>query len=374
MTENNISEAEVPNSAAVERQISPPPRILVADDESSIRRLMTASLVHSGYEVDAAEDGAAAWEALQARRYDLLITDNSMPKVTGVELIKRLRGQGGALPVVMVSGAIPTADLEPHPQLGISAIILKPFSLGAFLDTVQNVLRAAAVIVVLLLWLPAAGNAQEVKPAAEVQHPFPDSVAQPNAVAISVVGKCECSADGVTFTNFESGHIFEQGAVVRTGEDARTDLFFRRTGTTVRLQPGTEMAIEKMAVTMKDGLPAVHTLLDLHSGRVFIVVRSAVAGSTLEIRNAAGRSVVEGSGIGRYIITADGSHVSANGSAIPLKVIGENGITIIAAGEQFASKDGKMLPASPSLWVKDLIQLDELQASTEGGEGPSPKP
>jgi hypothetical protein len=118
---------------------------------------------------------------------------------------------------------------------------------------------------------------------------------------------------------------------------------------------------------MKDGFPAVHTLLALRTGRIFIVVRSAVPGSILEIRNAAGRSVVEGSGIGRYIITADGSHVSAQGSAVPLKVIGENGITIIAAGEQFARKDGQMLPQSPNLWVKDLIQLDELQALAEGG-------
>jgi hypothetical protein len=121
-----------------------------------------------------------------------------------------------------------------------------------------------------------------------------------------------------------------------------------------------------MTLTTQDGLPVVHTLLDLRKGRIFTVVRSAVAGSTLEIRNAAGRAVVEGSGIGRYIITADGTHVSAKDSAIPLKVIGENGITILAAGEQFAAKDGKTFAVSSSLWVKELIELDELQATTEG--------
>ena len=100
-------------------------------------------------------------------------------------------------------------------------------------------------------------------------------------------------------------------------------------------------------------------------GTIFTVVRSEIAGSTLEIKNAAGRSVVEGSGIGRYIITADGTHVSAEGSVIPLKVIGENGITIIASGQQFARKDGKMLPLESSEWVKELIQLDQLQAAGE---------
>ena len=184
-------------------------------------------------------------------------------------------------------------------------------------------------------------------------------------MTISTVGKCECSEDGVTFTNLAKGQILEHGVVLRTGEGARADLFFRRTGTTVRLQPGSELRIENMTLTIKDGLSLVNTLLDLRKGRIFTVVRSAVVGSTLEIRNAAGRSVVEGSGIGRYIITADGTHVAAKGSVIPLKVIGENGVTVLAAGQQFDKKDGKPFAASPTFWVKDMIELDELQAVSE---------
>jgi hypothetical protein len=246
---------------------------------------------------------------------------------------------------------------------------MKENKISQLLGTVKNVVRAALPVVMLQLCPAGVINAQEMKP-------VPDSAAQPNAMTLSVLGKCEYSEDGVTFTNLQKGHVFAQGAVVRTGEDARTDLFFRRTGTTVRLQAGTEIKLEKMEVTMKNGLPVVHTLLDLRTGRIFTVVRSTVAGSTLEIRNAAGRSVVEGSGIGRYIITADGTHVVATGSAIPLKVIRENGITVIAAGQQFDPKEGKTLAASPPLWVKDMIELDELQAVTEepAAKAPSPKP
>ncbi|MGA2543675.1 MAG: hypothetical protein ABSG78_19170 [Verrucomicrobiota bacterium] len=229
----------------------------------------------------------------------------------------------------------------------------------------KHVLQTALALAMLQFCLPAVINAQVVKPAPASLLPFPDNDTQPSAMTIAVVGKCECSADGVTFTNLAKGHVFEQGAIIRTGGEARTDVFFRRTGTTVRLQAGTEIKLEKMKITMKNGLPVGDTLLDLRKGRIFTVVRSAVAGSTLEIRNAAGRSVVEGSGIGRYIITADGTHVAAEGSAIPLKLVRENGITIIAAGQQFTKEDGKMLPASPTLWVKDMIELDELQAATE---------
>jgi hypothetical protein len=217
----------------------------------------------------------------------------------------------------------------------------------------------------LQLCLPVASSAQDVKKAPASSLPSPDSAAKPSAMTISVLGNCEYSEDGATFTPLAKGHVFEQGAIVRTGADARTDLFFHRTGTTVRLQAGTEIKLEKMTVAIKGGLPVVGTLLDLRKGRIFAVVRSEVAGSTLEIRNAAGRSVVEGSGVGRYIITADGTHVAAAGSVIPLKVIGENGITVIAAGQQFDKKDGKALAASPTLWVKDMIELDELQAINE---------
>ncbi len=280
------------------------------------------------------------------------------------------------------------------------------------LGTVQNILRAAVLVAMLLLCLPAVINAQValqppmglrvVASGGAVQAnaaafaapgngafsartpvsapPLPaqsaDSSDQPTAMTISTVGKCECSQDGVTFTNLAKGQILNHGAVIRTADSARADLFFRRTGTTVRLQGGSEIKIEKMTLSIKDGLPVGDTLLDLREGRIFTVVRSTVAGSTLEIRNAAGRSVVEGSGIGRYIITADGTHVAAKGSANPLKVIGENGVTVVAAGQQFDKKEGKPLPASPALWVNDLIELDELQAVTEepAATEPSPKP
>jgi len=224
----------------------------------------------------------------------------------------------------------------------------------------------------LQLCLPAVIHAQEVRQALALPLPIADNATQPSAMTVSVVGKCNCSEDGVAFTSLTKGQILEQGATIRTGADARADLFFRRTGTTVRLQAGTEITIEKMTVTMNGGLPVVRTLLDLRAGRIFTVVRSSVAGSILEIRNAAGRAVVEGSGIGRYIITADGTHVVATGSAIPLKVIRENGITVIAAGQQFEPKEGKTLAATPSLWVKDMIELDELQAAAEGPAAQEP--
>jgi DNA-binding response OmpR family regulator len=102
-------------------------------------------LIHSGYHVDAAEDGAAAWEALQLKAFNLLITDHNMPKLTGVELVKKLRSARMALPVILVTGTLPTAELNRNPGLQLAAMLLKPFSPDELVETVTNVLYAHEV-------------------------------------------------------------------------------------------------------------------------------------------------------------------------------------------------------------------------------------
>lgn len=133
-----------PESISLQGQANPHHRILVVDDEAAILRLTTGTLVHSGYDVDTAKDGAEAWSALQTKQYDLLITDNNMPKVSGVELIEKVRAAGMALPVIMATGALPREEFTRHPWLTPAATLLKPFSLVELLATVQAVLLAVA--------------------------------------------------------------------------------------------------------------------------------------------------------------------------------------------------------------------------------------
>ncbi len=73
------------------RQKSSRHRILVVDDSNGVRQLKVDLLVGSGYDVEEARDGADGWEALQTGHYDLIITDNTMPRMTGVEMIEKFR-------------------------------------------------------------------------------------------------------------------------------------------------------------------------------------------------------------------------------------------------------------------------------------------
>jgi len=142
MKANKILQPGASASAAPECPTNPPPRILVVEDNADIRQLNTEVLTESGYQVDAAEDGVEAWHALNTKPYDLLITDNNMPIVTGLELIKKLRAEDMTLPVILMSGTLPAEELEKHPWLQIQATLLKPYTLAELFRTVKEVLVA----------------------------------------------------------------------------------------------------------------------------------------------------------------------------------------------------------------------------------------
>ena len=115
-------------------------RILVVEDDDDIRRLNAEALTGSGYHVEAVVDGAEGWEALNASRYDLLITDNSMPNLTGIELIKKLNDARMAVPVILASGL---EQADQVAELRLAATLPKPFTLDELLGTVKKVLGEA---------------------------------------------------------------------------------------------------------------------------------------------------------------------------------------------------------------------------------------
>jgi DNA-binding response OmpR family regulator len=144
MKVKNISQTLENARAALPGPAKPPPhRILVVEDDKDIRLLNTEALTQCGYHVDAAQDGAVAWDTLQASGYDLMITDNEMPKVTGVDLLKKLHAAHLALPVIMATGALPIDEFTRHPWLQPAAMLIKPYTLDELVGTVRQVLRVA---------------------------------------------------------------------------------------------------------------------------------------------------------------------------------------------------------------------------------------
>jgi len=119
-------------------------RILVVEDERDLRQITAEVLIDAGYHVDVAEDAAAAWHTLQLSKYDLLITNQFMPKVSGVELLKKIHAARLALPVIVDTGNLPTWEFTVHTWLKPVKMLLNPYSFEKLLDLVKQMLSTTA--------------------------------------------------------------------------------------------------------------------------------------------------------------------------------------------------------------------------------------
>jgi DNA-binding NtrC family response regulator len=116
--------------------------VLVADDESAVRRFVVRVLEHEGYTVAEARDGAEALEILKLERstFSVVVSDIVMPRLNGVELMQELSVLLPGLPVILMSGYATAALAE----LGIAApcsILPKPFPSERLIDEVRRCVR-----------------------------------------------------------------------------------------------------------------------------------------------------------------------------------------------------------------------------------------
>ncbi len=112
-------------------------RVLVVDDESSIRELLAKTLALAEYDVDTAPDGRAALERLRLGNYDLLIADLKMPGMDGLTLIREAKRLKADLPVIIITGFSTESSAIEAVNLGVAGYLTKPFR-------VPQVLAAAA--------------------------------------------------------------------------------------------------------------------------------------------------------------------------------------------------------------------------------------
>jgi CheY-like chemotaxis protein len=118
-------------------------RILVVDDEPMVRALIARALGDAGYEVVAVADGRAALDAARGAQaaFDLIITNNYMPGLSGAELISRVREDFPDLPILHVDDITRRGRIPPLPS--DIPTIYKPFSIAALRDAVRDLLEPA---------------------------------------------------------------------------------------------------------------------------------------------------------------------------------------------------------------------------------------
>jgi DNA-binding response OmpR family regulator len=117
-------------------------RILIAEDEPHIRRILITLLEASGLQVDVAEDGTQALECLRGGTlYHLVITDLMMPGASGLEVVETLRsGPRSRIPIVVLTAKGQDTDRDRAFQLGADDFITKPFSPKKLLTRIDELL------------------------------------------------------------------------------------------------------------------------------------------------------------------------------------------------------------------------------------------
>jgi len=113
------------------------PRILVVDDEASIRDLLAKTLALAEYDVDVSPDGRSALERMRMYPYDLLIADLKMPGMDGLTVIREAKRFNADLPVIIITGFSTESSAIEAVNLGVAGYLTKPFR-------VPQVLAAAA--------------------------------------------------------------------------------------------------------------------------------------------------------------------------------------------------------------------------------------
>lgn len=121
------------------------PTIALVDDDRNILTSVSIALESEGYRVETYTDGASALEGLEARRPDLAIFDIKMPRMDGMELLRRLR-QKSDLPVIFLTSKDDEIDELFGLKMGADDFIKKPFSQRLLVERVKAVLRRAAAI------------------------------------------------------------------------------------------------------------------------------------------------------------------------------------------------------------------------------------
>ena len=121
-------------------------RILLAEDERSLSRAVTALLERNHYAVDAVYDGAEALDYLEGGNYDALILDIMMPKMDGMEVLRRLRQEGNSIPVLMLTAKGEVEDKVLGLDSGANDYLTKPFGTDELLARVRTAIRHTRTI------------------------------------------------------------------------------------------------------------------------------------------------------------------------------------------------------------------------------------
>lgn len=119
--------------------------ILVIEDEIKIARVLQLELEHEGYSVHCAKNGRDGLDAALEQNWDLILLDIMLPKLNGLEVLRRIRQQGIQIPIILLTARDTVPDRVSGLDQGANDYMTKPFAIEELLARVRNLLRMSAV-------------------------------------------------------------------------------------------------------------------------------------------------------------------------------------------------------------------------------------
>ncbi len=116
-------------------------RILRVEDDRGLGEGIRTALKPEGYTVDWVQDGASAWHALSHEDFDLCVLDLGLPRMDGLEVLRRLRGAGNAMPVLVLTARDATSDRIAGLDAGADDYLVKPFDVAELKARLRALLR-----------------------------------------------------------------------------------------------------------------------------------------------------------------------------------------------------------------------------------------
>lgn len=116
-------------------------RILVVEDEKHLNRIISEAMEDEGYSVDSCFNGMEALEYMECAEYDVIILDILMPKLNGLELVRRLRARGDATPILFLTAKDSVADRVEGLESGGDYYLVKPFDFQELMAVVRVMTR-----------------------------------------------------------------------------------------------------------------------------------------------------------------------------------------------------------------------------------------
>ncbi|TML02851.1 MAG: response regulator transcription factor, partial [Actinobacteria bacterium] len=119
-------------------------RVLVVDDDHSLRRMLQRSLLAEGFAVEAVADGGAALAAVERAAPDLVVLDVALPGMDGLAVCRRLRDKGFGLPILMLTARDAVADRVAGLDVGADDYLVKPFATEELVARLHALMRRGA--------------------------------------------------------------------------------------------------------------------------------------------------------------------------------------------------------------------------------------